>query len=77
MRRGSLTSAEVMARLRRVHAHQEKIPRTMAWLMAEASRPLEGLEPAVRGGAPEAIGLTGAADVGHLCQIRVEPSAEP
>jgi hypothetical protein len=66
MRKGSLTSAEDMARLRRVHAHQERLPLTLAWLMGEAYRPLEGLEHAVQGRASKAIGLKEAADVGHL-----------
>jgi hypothetical protein len=77
MRVGMLTSAEDMARLRQVNVHWESVPVTMEWLMAEASRQLEGLAHAVPGGASDAIVLTEAADVGNLCQIIGKRSVMP
>ena len=77
MRVGMLTDAEDMERLRQVNAYKERIPVTMQWLMAEASRQLEGLEHAVPGGASDAIVLKEAADVGNLCQIIVEGYVMP
>jgi hypothetical protein len=71
-RLGILMYAEAMARLRQVNVHKERISVTMNWLMAEASRQLEGLEHAVQGGASDEMVLTEAADVGNLCQMIVE-----
>jgi hypothetical protein len=77
MRHSMLTYAEDMARLRQVNVHRERVPATRDWLIAEASRQLEGLAHAVRGGASDAIVLTEAADVGNLCQIIGERSVMP
>jgi hypothetical protein len=77
MRSGILTYAEEMERLRQVNVHKERIPVTMAWLIAEAYRQLEGLEHAVQGGASDVIVLKEAADVGNLCQIIVERYVMP
>ena len=49
----------------------------MEWLIAEASRQLDGLAPAVRGGASDAIVLKEAADVGNLCLLIAERYVVP
>jgi hypothetical protein len=60
-----------MPRLRQVNVHRDRVPVILEWLIADASRPLGGLEHAVRGGASDVIILREATGVGSICQIIV------
>jgi hypothetical protein len=76
-RLGRRIYADAMAHRRQVNVHQERITVTMDGLIADASRPREGGEPAVHDGASDAMVLKDTADVGHLCQIIADRDVRP